>query len=199
MLQENTPYLETERLILRRFCGEDINEFFAIFSDTEVNRFLPMFPLKDIEEAKLYLKSKFLDFYRNNRTGYRYAVCLKDDNKAVGYVQVNMASPSRDMGYGLIPRLWRQGITAEAASAVAQRLKKDGVPYITATHDVNNPASGAVMRKIGMRYCYSYEEQWQPKNFPVVFRLYQLNLDGNEDRVYMEYWNKYSNHFIEEL
>ena len=35
-----------------------------------------------------------------------------------------------------------------------------------------------------MKYQYSYEEQWQPKNFLVTFRMYQLNLDGNTDRVY---------------
>lgn len=53
------------------------------------------------------------------------------------------------------------------------------------------------MKKIGMTYRYSYEEMWQAKNILVVFRLYQLNFDGNEDRVYKKYWNKYSNHFIE--
>jgi len=26
--------------------------------------------------------------------------------------------------------------------------------------------------------------QWQPKDFPVIFRMYQLNLDGNADFVY---------------
>jgi ribosomal-protein-alanine N-acetyltransferase len=29
--------------------------------------------------------------------------------------------------------------------------------------------------------------------------MYQLNLDGNQDRVYREYWNRYENHFIEEI
>lgn len=48
-----------------------------------------------------------------------------------------------------------------------------------------------------MRYQYSYEEQWQPKDIPVTFRLYQLNLDGREDRVYQEYWNKASVRFKE--
>lgn len=48
-----------------------------------------------------------------------------------------------------------------------------------------------------MRYCYSYREQWQPKDFPVVFRMYQLNLDGQEDRVYRGYWEKYPEHFVE--
>ena len=53
------------------------------------------------------------------------------------------------------------------------------------------------MRRLGMRYCYSYEEQWQPKNIPVVFRMYQLNLDGQAGRIYRGYWEQYERHFIE--
>lgn len=45
-------YLETERLILRPFAEQDAESLFIILSDVEVNAFLPMFPLKDIEEAK---------------------------------------------------------------------------------------------------------------------------------------------------
>ena len=71
------------------------------------------------------------------------------------------------------------------------------MPYITATHDMNNPASGAVMRKLGMTYQYTYKEQWQPKNFLVAFRLYLMNLDGKEERTYMKYWNLSEEHFIE--
>ena len=75
-------------------------------------------------------------------------------------------------------------------------LKKEGIPYITSTHDIKNVRSGYVMKNIGMTYKYSYEENWQPKNILVTFRMYQLNLDGNEERVYKGYWNKYP-HFIE--
>ena len=83
--------------------------------------------------------------------------------------------------------------------SVVEQVKKDGLPYITATHDRNNPRSGCVMQKVGMTYCYSYEEQWQPKDFPVIFRMYQLNFDGNQDFVYKKYWNISDNHFIEKL
>jgi RimJ/RimL family protein N-acetyltransferase len=76
-------------------------------------------------------------------------------------------------------------------------LKKYGVPYITATHDVNNPRSGNVMKNIGMTYCYSYEEQWQPKNILVTFRMYQLNFDEQSDRVYKKYWANSSVRFVE--
>lgn len=40
------------------------------------------------------------------------------------------------------------------------------------------------MQALGMRYKYSYEEMWQPKNFLVTFRMYQLNFDGNDGAVY---------------
>lgn len=53
------------------------------------------------------------------------------------------------------------------------------------------------MKRLGMKYQYSYEEQWQPKNILVVFRMYQLNLDGNDNRVYKEYWNHSAVHYIE--
>ena len=45
-------YIETERLILRHFTEKDVNALFTILNDKDVNVFLPMFPLKDIEEAK---------------------------------------------------------------------------------------------------------------------------------------------------
>ena len=71
------------------------------------------------------------------------------------------------------------------------------MPFVTATHDINNPRSGGVMQNLGMTYCYSYEEQWQPKDFPVIFRMYQLNLDGKNHPVYDKYWNQFPHHFIE--
>lgn len=40
------------------------------------------------------------------------------------------------------------------------------------------------MQAIGMKYRYSYNELWQPKNKWVTFRMYQLNLDGQENRIY---------------
>ena len=52
------------------------------------------------------------------------------------------------------------------------------------------------MRACGMKYCYTYQELWQPKNFLVKFRLYQLNFTEEE---YKEYWDKYPIHFIERL
>lgn len=53
------------------------------------------------------------------------------------------------------------------------------------------------MKKIGMTYKYTYEEQWQPKDILVTFRMNQLNFDGNEERLYRKYWDKYPVHYVE--
>ncbi len=53
------------------------------------------------------------------------------------------------------------------------------------------------MKQLGMSYKYSYKEQWQPKDILVTFRMYQLNFDGQDDRVYKKYWDNYEVHFIE--
>lgn len=76
-------------------------------------------------------------------------------------------------------------------------LRADGFPYITATHDINNPRSGNVMRQLGMQYRYSYEEQWQPKKLLVTFRMYLLNLNCDENWVYRKYWEASKVHFVE--
>ncbi len=196
MISENTPTIETNRLILRAFTDGDICDFFEIMSDKEVNIFLPWFVMKTQDEAKSFLEDRFFTYYKKS-SAYRYAICLKENNKPIGYVCLS-DSENHDLGYGLKKEFWHKGIITEASAAVVDRIKNAGYPYITATHDVQNPRSGKVMKKLGMTYRYSYVEQWQPKNFPVTFRMYQLNFDENDGRTYMGYWDRYENHFIEQ-
>lgn len=192
---ENTPVLRTERLILRKFNENDIEALFNIHRDGEVNRFLPWFPLRSVEEARDFFDKNYAEVYKKKR-GYKYAICLKSDNVPVGYINIGMDEP-HDLGYGLCKEFWHRGIVREAAKAVTERAKRDGIKYITATHDVKNPRSGNVMKSIGMKYKYSYEEQWQPKDITVIFRMYQLNFDGDDSRVYTKYWDDSEVHFVE--
>lgn len=53
------------------------------------------------------------------------------------------------------------------------------------------------MKRLGMKYCYSYREQWQPKNISVVFRMFQLNLKENTP-VYEKYKRLSPEWFVEE-
>ncbi len=196
MKLNNTPALETERLILRKFAEHDIEAIYNIYSDQEVNRFLPWFPVKTMEEAKEVFEEHYARVYSRPR-GYRYAVCLKSDNIPVGYVHVS-TDDSFDLGYGLKKELWHQGLMTEAAKAVIEQVKSDGFPYITATHDVENSHSGDVMKNLGMHYEYTYKEHWQPKNTEVTFRLYQLNFGSDNVRRYDKYWIVSKVHYVEE-
>lgn len=191
----NTPTLKTEHLILRKFTENDLKALYEIYCDEEVNKFLPWYPLHTLEEAKEFYKRQYESKY-NQEQSYAYAICSRENNYPIGYISVT-TNDSYDLGYGIRKEFWHKGIVTEAGKAVIEQLKKDGIPYITATHDVNNPRSGRVMKRLGMSYQYSYEEQWQPKDFLVIFRMYQLNLDGNDSRIYKEYWNNSTVHFVE--
>ena len=193
----NTPTLETERLILRKFTEQDIEALFVILRDEEVNKFLPWYPVKSMEETKRFYEERYASKYAQPQA-YAYAICLREDKYHIGYIKVDMEE-HHDLGYGLRKEFWHQGIVSEAAKAVVEQVKKDGLPYITATHDINNPHSGGVMKKIGMKYQYSYEERVQPKNTVVIFRMYQLNFTASDDFVYKKYWNEFDNHFVEEI
>ena len=76
----NTPAIETERLILRKFEEDDLPSVFKIFSDREVNRFLPWFPLRTMDDAKAFYEEWFESRYRQERA-YHYAVCLSGSRK----------------------------------------------------------------------------------------------------------------------
>lgn len=191
----NTPWLETERLILRKFREEDIGALYLLLRDEEVNTFLPWFPLRNLEEAKNFFEERFAKQYRKS-CAYNYAICLKNDNYPIGYINVNM-DDSYDFGYGLRKEFWHMGIVTEGSKAVIEQLKKDHIPYITATHDIHNPRSGEVMKRLGMRYQYSYEEQVQPKDVLVTFRMYQLNICSRNEKVYQKYWDNSKVHFVE--
>jgi len=191
----NTPTLKTERLVLRKFTEEDAEALFDILKDKRANEFLPWEPVKSLEEAKRFYEERYASKYARPQA-YAYAICLREDNIPIGYINVDIGK-TYELGYGLRSDFWHQGITSEAGRAVVEQIKKDGLPYIIATHDRNNPRSGKVMQRLGMKYCYSYEEQWMPKNIAVIFRMYQLNLNTDDDFVYRGLWDACGIHFVE--
>lgn len=188
--------LETDRLIIRKFTSKDLEALFSILSDEEVNKYLPWFTIKTLEEAKVFLYERYINFDFDINS-YKYAVCRKENNIPIGYINFYNNEDDNDFGYAIKKEYWNMGIITEACNRVILELKNNNIKYITATHDINNIASGKIMNKIGMNYCYTYEELWQPKNIKVFFRMYQLNLDGVKNRVYKGYMNKYQNSFIE--
>ena len=165
---------------MRKFELRNADELFRILSDEEINRFLPWFPHKTREETLRFMQdSVFADY--DKAIAYRYAVILRSENRLIGYLSflgIDEKERSGDIGYGLLREYWGKGIMTEAVKALLFRLKADGFRYATATHDVQNPASGRVMQKCGMRYVRTYPEFWQPKGIWVNFNLYRIDLNG---------------------
>ena len=136
----NTPTLETERLILRKFTENDLEALFLIHRDEEVNKFLPWYPLKDLKETRRFYEERYVLNYAQPQ-GYAYAICLKEDNVPVGYIKIEM-DEAHDFGYGLRKEFWHRGIVTEAAKAVVKQAEKDGVPYITAKYSLQGTTQG---------------------------------------------------------
>lgn len=188
--------IKTKRLVLRKFQGKDVPYIFDLLSDIDVNKYLPWFSLKTYEEAYDFYIKNIKTKYINN-SSYFYAICLKDDNIPIGYIKFDK-DESHDLGYAIQKDFWSKGLISEAAKAILKFAKEQGLEYVTATHDINNIRSGYVMKSCGMKYCYIYEENWQPKDIKVHFRMYQINFYKRNNKIYMKYWNKYTNHFIED-
>lgn len=104
---ENTPFLETSRLILRRFTEQDVQALFELLKDPVVNRFLPWFPFASLGQTQQHLQSFYLESYQAP-FGCRYAVCRKQDNRPIGYVHLSREE-NHDFGYALHREYWGQG------------------------------------------------------------------------------------------
>lgn len=162
-------------------------------ADDKTNTFLPWFPARTVADARALVR-RFIAEEAKGVAVHR-AICLAGE--PIGYIHADCGE-SHDLGYALRRDLWGRGFATEAGFAFIDALKRVGFPFVTATHDVNNPASGAVMKKLGFSYRYSYREQWQPKNISVVFRMFQLDFDGSAE-TYRGYWDKYPEHWEEKI
>lgn len=84
----------------------------------------------------------------------QYAVTATTNGALVGAVTVALtpAHAGAELGYWISESAWGQGYATEAATALcAYAFAALGVHRIQARHFTNNPASGRVMQKLGMR------------------------------------------------
>ncbi len=103
----NTPKLETNRLILRKFNENNLKAFY----DKEVNLYLPWFPVKNLKEAKDFYQERYASIYQKEQE-YAYAICLKENNLPIGYVNINL-DESHDLGYGLKKNIGIKALSAK--------------------------------------------------------------------------------------
>ncbi len=150
-----TIELETERLILRKFCKSDVQFAFKNWtSDDKVTEFLRWQTHKDIKETKSVINKWIRSCRKPNF--YQWAIVLKEINEPIGTISgfgFCEKTNKVHIGYGIGSKWWHKGITSEALHAVIKFFfEQVKVNRIESQHDPNNPNSGKVMKKCGMQY-----------------------------------------------
>ncbi|QQQ34581.1 GNAT family N-acetyltransferase [Streptococcus mitis] len=150
------PIVETERLLLRPVTLDDAEEMFDYASDKDNTRYT--FPTnQSLEETK----NNIAQFYLANPLG-RWGIELKSNSQFIGTIDLHKIDPilkKAAIGYIINKKYWNQGLTTEANRAVIKlAFENIGMNKLIALHDKDNPASGKVMEKSGMRF--SHEEPY---------------------------------------
>ena len=154
MKHQGTKEIETKRLLLRRFQLEDAEVFYRnVTSDSKVNKFLTWPVHKDAEETRALL-TQWVERYENPER-YCWAIVLKETGQVLGTIAaptVKNRTETVEVTYCIGSAWWGLGIVTEALKEVIRYLFEEiQVNRIEAGYDVNNPASGRVLEKVGMQ------------------------------------------------
>lgn len=155
MDHKGTIVLETERLILRPFSESDAQAVFENWaSDDEVTKYLTWPTHKSAEQSLGYMKYCVKCYEEPNN--YQWGIERKEDHTLIGNISVVRLDEEVDgaeLGWVIGRSYWGKGYTPEAAKRVVDFLFDEvGARRVSARHDPNNPNSGRVMQKIGMKY-----------------------------------------------
>lgn len=151
-----TRELATERLTLRRFELEDAGHMFDNWeSDPQVCRYLTWQPYESVEQVESVLKEQWLPDYAKP-DNYLWAIELNEIEQPIGSiaaVKVDDDIEAVEIGYCIGRKFWNQGLMTEALGEIIRYFMEEvGAWRVCAEHDVDNPASGKVMKKCGMDY-----------------------------------------------
>jgi len=156
LIHGGTKPLETDRLLLRRVRMDDAQAMLNNWAnDPEVTKFLTWPPHENIAITRMVIESWIRQY--EDQDFYQWMITVKQESDApvgsISVVALNDAIASAEIGYCIGRSWWHKGIMSEALGAVIRYLFYEvGMERIEAKHDVDNPHSGAVMRKCAMRY-----------------------------------------------
>lgn len=154
LTHKGTQTIETQRLILRKAIPQDAAPMFRNWaSDPEVTKYLTWPPHKNMELTQNLLARWIGEYEKDDY--YQWMIVLKETGEPIGSLLASTVgrAQSAHIGYCIGKEWWHQGIMSETLQAVMEYLFNEvGYHRIEAMHDPNNPHSGAVMRKCGMKY-----------------------------------------------
>lgn len=159
---DENKIIETDRLIIRFIKNEDYEDLFHnIFSDDDVLKYFLCDKYDDLNRCKDYVMR--LTASAINRKSYFFSIVLKENDEVIG-VLLQCSTPdiyhnSSELGYAIAKKYWNNGYASEALKAVIDYMFEIGIYKVFASHIKENVASGKVMKKCGMKYESSKENE----------------------------------------
>lgn len=162
-------FLETERMLLRRFTPGDVDLLLCLARDPAVRRFVEDGRPVDRDTAAGDL-GYFLAWYeRSDRYGFWVAV-EKATGRFLGWFHLRPAAdgpPDQpELGYRLLSDSWGKGYATEGSRALIDKgFESPAVDRIVAETMAVHVASRRVMEKVGMRHVRTFRTTW-PVHIP---------------------------------
>lgn len=158
-------FLETDRLILRRFTRADADQLFALNDDPQVMRYINGGLPASLEEIERVDLPHFLGQYETLSGWGFWAAIERSTGAFLGWFHLrpDKGAPSDepDLGYRLHRSAWGKGYATEGSRALIDKAFRElGARRVVANAMLVNEASWRVMEKSGMRRVRIFYGEW---------------------------------------
>lgn len=134
----------SERLLLRPPWPEDWKLVLGGIADEGVVRNLARAPWPyEPQHARDFVRLPIAPAYP------RFLIARADNAQLVGCIGIDPHEGQVELGYWIARQHWGQGYATEAGRAVLDVAQMLGHRRVVASHFLDNPASGRVLRKLG--------------------------------------------------
>ncbi|MDO4544499.1 MAG: GNAT family N-acetyltransferase [Clostridia bacterium] len=143
--------LTTERLILREWTYDDVEDHHEYAKSPLVGPSAGWQPHKSIAESEAYLKKTIAD-------GDTWALVYRENNKVIGSLGLHadkhrQGVSSRTLGYVLSADYWGRGLMREAVNAALDfAFTELDLQLVSVVHFPDNHRSKRVIQKCGFRF-----------------------------------------------
>ena len=158
-------FLETERLVLRQFTGDDVDVLVDLDGDPDVMHFVTGGRSTPRDEIEHDILPAFLAYYERF-AGYGFwAAVEKSTGEFVGWFHFRPAKDALpnevELGYRLRKSSWGKGYATEGSRTLIDKgFAEFGVQRVVAFTMVVHVASRRVLEKAGLRYVRTFHAPW---------------------------------------
>ncbi len=157
-------FLETERLTLRPFTAEDVENLVELDSDPAVMHYINGGRATPREEIEGDVLPAFLDYYDRYESYGFWAAVEKTSGNFIGWFHLRPRSgepaDEPELGYRLRRSAWGKGYATEGSQALVTVAFAAGARRVWAETMAVNVASWRVMEKAGLRYVRKFHQDW---------------------------------------